>query len=346
MASKKDSNKKNHSTIGDVAKAAGVSPTTVSFVLNATPGQTISPATREHIINTIKALKYTPNASARALGKGHTNEIAQIHFEAWQSFSLFEWITAIQERTWNKGYAPGTYLYKGDSRQTRRNIIESVLARRPVGLLIAAPYFTKADFTRATDMGMHACVVVGTKAVGYTPTITIPYEEAGRLVGIHLRERGHRHVAFVKPLAPTPTRLAFWLDCIEGLRHVMEQSDGILSELPMDTSLKSARITANRLLSCPERPTAIFAFTDDYSFPLLKALLERGIRVPKDIAMVGTEDTYLCSLVHPALTSVRFDMQTIGTHEVDIIDALVHSREPSPDLFVSPPPKLIVRESS
>lgn len=346
MSPLNDSTKKRRSTIADVAKAAGVSPTTVSFVLNGTPGQTISPATRKHIMKTIRDLRYEPNAYARALGKGHSNEIAQINFEALHSFSMLEWTAAIQDRTLQLGYTPGTYLYQGASRRTMRSIIESVLARRPVGILATARYFTKADFMRARDMGVRACVVLDTKPVGYTPTITIPYEEAGRLVGAHLRERGHRRVAFVTPVAPTLTRQVVWLDCIKGLRYAMRQSDVTLSELPMESSLESARAAVDRLLSCSERPTAIFGFTDDYSLPLLKALLERGIQVPKDIAMVGTEDTYLCSLVHPALTSVRFDMQTIGAHAVDIIDALMRNKEPSPELFVSPPPQLIIRESS
>ncbi len=346
MTKSKPSTKKRRPTIADVAKAAGVSPATVSFVLNDTVGQTISPATRDRVLKTIEDLGYIPNAHARALGGGHSNEIAIIGFDALQFIVLSDWIAAIQERTVELGYTPGFYLYQGASRRTMRSIIESVLERRPAGLLAEAPYFTREDLERARELGVRGCLVLGIEPDSYQSAITGAFEQAGQLVGAHLLERGHQHVAFVKPASPTPTQHAAWLQCIKGFECTVGRGEGTLSELPMVHGLEGARAAVDRLLAFPERPTAIFGFMDDYSLPLLKALLERGIRVPEDVAIVGTADMYLGSLVHPALTSVRFDLKTMGARQVDIIDALIRDKQPSPELFVPAPPQLIIRESS
>lgn len=338
--------KKRLATIADVAKAAGVSPATASFVLNDTPGQTISPGTRKRIMKAVRALGYKPNASARALARGHTNEIAAFNFGALYLAGLLDWISAIQARTIELGYTPGIYLYQGTSRRAIRNIIESVLERRPVGLVAEAPYFTQADLARAKDMGVRGCVVIGVEPSDSRAVFTGLFKEAGRLVGDHLVERGHQRVAFVKPVSPTPTQRAAWSQCIKGLGHSVGRDHVSLAELPMDTGLESARAAVDRLLTLPEWPTAILGFTDEYCLPLLKALLERGIRVPDQVAIVGVAGTYLSSLVHPALTSVHLDLKTVASKFVDIAHALIRNQEPAPELFVPPPPQLIIRESS
>jgi DNA-binding LacI/PurR family transcriptional regulator len=339
------STKNMRPSLTDVGKAAGVSPATVSFVLNNTPGQTISSATRSRVMEAVRVLRYKPNASARALARGHTNEIAAFNFGALYLAGLLDWISAIQARTLELGYTPGIYLYQGASRRAMRSYIDSVLARHPVGLISESPYFTKADLARAKDMGVRGCVVIGIEPAGSKAAFTGPFKEAGQLVGNHLLERGHQRIAYAKPVSPTPTQQAAWSQCIKGLERTVKRGQVTLTELPMDTGLESARVAVDRLLAFPERPTAVLGFPE-YSLPFLKALLEHNIRVPEEIAVVAVVDTYLCSLVHPALTSVHIDTKTMASNFVDIADALIRNQQPSPALFVPPPPQLIIRESS
>lgn len=345
MTRPRASNRNGHPTLADVAKAAGVSAATASFVLNETPGQTISPATRERVREAARVLQYKPNASARALARGHTNEIAAFNFEALHLAGLSDWISAVQARTVELGYAPGIYLYQGGSRRAARSFIDSVLARRPVGLIAESPYFTKEDLERAKEMGVRGCVVIGIEPAGARAVFTELFKEAGRLIGDHLLERGHQQIAYVKPMLPTQTQRSSWSQCVKGLERVAKRGKVALAELPMGADLESARAAVDQLLTLPERPTAVVGFPE-HSLPLLKALLERGIRVPQEIAVVAVLDTYLCSLVHPALTAVHLDTRTIGANFVDIADALIRNQQPAPALFVPPPPRLIVRESS
>jgi LacI family purine nucleotide synthesis repressor len=346
MSRPKNSTTEKRPTIADVAKAAGVSTTTVSFVINDTPGQTISPATQERVLKAVQDLNYKPNVHARALGGGHTNELAFVGFDVLRFVILPDWVAAIQERAVELGYTPVFYLYQGASRRAKRRIIESVLERQPAGLLAETPDFSKADLERARAVGVRACLVLGLGPESYQSAVTDAFEAAGQLVGAHLLERGHQRMAFVKPLSTTPTQGVGWRRSIKGFKRTTGQGGVTLSELAMDAGLESAHAAVDRLLALSERPTAIFGFMEDHALVLLKALLECGIRVPQDVAVVGMMDTYLSSLVHPALTSVRIDMKTIGAHYVDILDALIRNEQPSPELLVPPRPELIIRESS
>jgi len=133
MTQSRSSTRNGSPTLADVAMTAGVSPTTASFVLNDTPGQKISQATRERVLEAARVLRYKPNASARALARGHTNEIAVILFETLYLTGLLDWITATQVRALDLGYSPGIYLFQGASRRSIRTFIDGVLERRPVG---------------------------------------------------------------------------------------------------------------------------------------------------------------------------------------------------------------------
>lgn len=341
-----DKNSKSRTTIIDVAIAAGVSRTTVSFVLNNTPGKSISKATRQRVQKAARDLGFQPNTYAQALGRRRSNEIAHVFFEPMQTFLNERWIEPVQNRTRELGYTSGTYVYRGTSSQSIRSIIDNVLARVPAAVLTSAMYFTEQDCKKAKELGVRACVFLGIEPADYAPTIVVPVIEAGRLVGSHLLERGDRLIASVAPILPDQTHYGAWFGYTQGLKSVLEQNDVHLSDLPMAPTLESARAAVDQLLLSRKRPTAVVGFTAVYSLLLLKALLERNVQVPEEIAIVSMEDTFVCNLVHPALTSISFDLETVGTHQVDIADALIRGEEPNPELFFCPPPELFFRESS
>ena len=341
--------KKNHkwrSTIADVAMAAGVSRTTVSFVLNNTPGKSISQATRQRVRKAAQDLGYRPNVYAQALGRGHTNEIAHIFFEPVHTFLGDRWIEPVQNRTRELGYTAGTYMYRGTSHQSIRGIIEDVLSRSPAGVITSSMYFTVDDWKRAQEMGVRACVFLDIEAADYATTVVTPISKVGQLIGKYFLERGDRHIASVVPILPDQTNNNAWQSYTQGLQSVLEKGDIKLSIFPMAPTLDSARATVNQLLSSRTRPTAIIGFTATYALMLLRTLLEAKVRVPEDIAVASIEDTFVCNLVHPSLTSVSYDLGKVGTQQVDIADALIRGEEPNPELFVCPSPELIVREST
>jgi DNA-binding LacI/PurR family transcriptional regulator len=207
-------------------------------------------------------------------------------------------------------------------------------------------YFTREDCKKARQMGVRACVFLGIEPADYAPTIVVPVREAGRLLGTHFLARHDRQIASVAPIMPEQTSYDAWLGYTEGLQSVLDQAGVQLTRLPMAPTLDSARAAVDQLLSSPRRPTAVVGFTATYSLVLLKALLERNVPVPQDIAVASMEDTFICNLVHPALTSISFDLETVGAHQVEIAHALIRGEEPDAELFVCPPPELIVRDST
>jgi DNA-binding LacI/PurR family transcriptional regulator len=114
----------------------------------------------------------------------------------------------------------------------------------------------------------------------------------------------------------------------------------------MAPSLAAARIFTTELLSSSERPTAIYAYSDDYALTLMTALQEAGIRIPHDIAVLGTDDLPYGELYTPALSTIRFDESALGERAVALINSLI-TGEPVEQRFLQEPlPYLVRREST
>lgn len=338
----------NRITIADVARLANVSTTTVSFVLNRTPGQTISLGTRIRVFEASQELGYLPNPNARALGKGVSNEIAQISFEPDKSYGLVEWLKFTQQRTIQLGYTPATYLSYGSSPEAMFDAYLHILARRPVGVITTKLLMTQEIYALTKATGLRNCLVFNPTPLDYVPTIIMPYQELGRLVGAHFLERGHQRIAFIKPIPSSPSVLRQEIshECLIGIQSVFSRRENNLFEFPMDTTIESARETVGKILDCPEKPTAVFGFTDEYCLPLHKAFQERRICMPEQIALVGLEDSVMADYVQPALTTVRFDVQAFTFRMVDRMDALIRNQKFPAEMLSPIPVELIVRESS
>ncbi|HTP59413.1 MAG TPA: substrate-binding domain-containing protein, partial [Spirochaetia bacterium] len=93
-------------------------------------------------------------------------------------------------------------------------------------------------------------------------------------------------------------------------------------------------------------PTAIYAYSDDHAFPLMRALRERGMRVPKDIAVLGTDDLAYGELCSPSLSTIRFDSSALGERAVALINSLITGQPPEERFLNAPLPYVIQREST
>ncbi len=345
MSPRKSTVTKRLPTSVDVARAARVAQSTVSLVLNNTPGQTISASTRKRVLQAAHDLGYRPNLVARALRKGRSDEICLYVSGALYSNSTLEWIIAIRERARQLGYSLYTCFFNDNSKQEWKNVQTETSFRHPAGIIGSSLTITSAYYQRTRKMGILGCALISAKPIDYAPTIRLPYAETGALAGTYFREQGHQIVGYLAPSAPDSFRQTAFQHCVTGLESALS-SGATLAPLPMDGTLDCARKIAAGILRSPERPTAIYSYRDDYCFPLLRALLESGLRVPQDVALVGTGNSPLGSFSYPSLTSIRFDWKGIGYHLVDIVDALIHNRQPLPEWLTPPSPELIVRESA
>lgn len=330
----------------DVARAAGVSRSSVQLVFSNSGGNHISPATRERILKAAQDLGYRPDRIASTLRKGYSNEIAYIAAETPKDWGTIAWLASMQERATQLEYSLATYYFYNLPETVRHTVFTSIVSRRPVGIIGSANTVTQEDWQIAKKMGVQACVLQDLKPVEFAPTQLVPLGQAVYLAGMHLIDRGHNNIAHVVPRVPNYIDKMANKIILDNLQVVFDPSGGTITELPMNLEQKDACIAVDFLLSSPNHPTAILGNDDEYCFFLIKALSARGIRIPEEIALVGISDSPFCKFSNPSLTSIGFDNQAAGMNSVNIINAIVQGLNPNPEWFSFPPPQLLIREST
>jgi LacI family transcriptional regulator len=329
-------------TSWDVARLAGVSRTSVSYVLNGTRSEHVSAETRARVLAAIEELGYHPSSSARALRQGHTNEIAVILDLApiW-----IDVMRQMQGDATDLGYVVAPHLYWSASADRGRALLSRVIGLRPAGI-VTNPELIPPDLVQdGRYSGGIPFVYLHLEPVNDFPTIWLRVVDAGYIAATHLLDQGRRHLAFVEPKAPV---LAAQVSLRRaGMERAMAMREDVaFSSVSMDASVADARRVVRDWLRAGALPTGVYCYTDEYAFPLLAALHENKIAIPDDIAVVGTDDTFFCDLCFPTLTSIRFDTVGIGRRAVHIIDALRRGYELPPELAKGPAPYLIHRGSS
>ena len=170
------------------------------------------------------------------------------------------------------------------------------------------------------------------------------------MAAAHLLDRGHRRVAIIRPADPVQKR-PFKLRH-RGMKKAMAAfTDATLTVLDwpagnMMPTLEAARTFMNDVVRVGKAPTAIYAYSDDHAFPLVRALGERGVRVPRDIAVLGTDDMAYGELSSPSLSTIRFDSSPLGERAVALINSLITGEPPEERFLKAPAPYVVQREST
>jgi LacI family transcriptional regulator len=329
-------------TIRDVAEAAGVSAMTVSNVLNGRTARA-SAATVRAVEEAVARLGYVPNGAARALSAKASAIVALVY-------------RAEQDAT-PRLANPHDSVFVGE--------VERAVSRAGQHLMIHAAedvvtttrnlrtwnvdgaIFLGALAEQVAELRQHAdvpMVFVDT----YEPTTTsigVDDRLGGRLAGAHLAGLGHRTHAFVGPDTTiggvVQERFLGWSDALAagGL------DAGAMPVVRAQTTFEAGLDAADRLLALPTLPTAVFCTADVLAIGVLKGLARAGVRVPRDVSVVGFDDTPECRYVTPALTTVGQDVRAKGHSAVELLHRLVAG-----DAATAPrttlPVQLVEREST
>jgi LacI family transcriptional regulator len=328
-------------TSADVARRAGVSRTTVSYVLNGITNQRISEKTRQRVLAAARELNYQLQPAARALRRGRSDDIYVLLYRPLTLF-VSALIQAMQQRAQELGYTLAVYFTDDSPEEDRRSFFLHLLAQRPAAILSFPGHIAQEEAELARSKGT---AIYGI-ASNTPPAMGLQGYEAGSLVAQHLVERGHQRIGLI---APQNKYQDFMVALrLSGMRSVLSQAgrgDPLLYPMQAAT-LQEARRVAHVLCHESTSPTALYGFNDEYCLHLLRALYEQNIRVPDDIAVVGTDDLFFCELSRPSLTSVRFNIAHLGKRAVDTIDQHVQPGKHEMTEEPPPPPMLIPRESS
>ena len=334
----------------DVARRAGVSRTQVSYVLNNTKAEHVSAENREKILAAARDLGYQPHQSAQALRRGFANEFA-LFFPAPYTNRINAMLGSIHETGLADGCVPVQYSFNSYHEPARKQeAFRALLARKPRGLFLSLFDVTMDDIEYARSVGVNRILLFDVEAHPGFPTLVLPVEAIGFLAAQHLLFRGHQHIGVLKPSDPVQSR-AYELRLGGMRRALVTCPDARLVELPWPTqeprpTADGAKAFIDQHRIGKSEVTCLYAFSDEYAFPLVARLLDTGVRIPDQIALLGSDDIPFASLIRPALTTIAFDRDTLGRRAAAMINALITGEPSGPEDERPLGPQLILRQTT
>jgi len=333
-------------TSQDVADLAGVSRTTVSFVLNKNPRFSISPKTAEKVRTAAKQLGYYPNASARALASNQTKTIGLIISRAPQYIATDPFLPQILGGLLDvlKQNSQGLLLEWVEPGQQLETYLELTRAHHIDGIILMTP--------RMDDSGIRALEESDIPVVlmGYIPgstlhSVDVDNRTAAENAVNHLIELGHERIACITNATLPFTSASQRLD---GYKLALQQAGlvfdpQLVREGDFDTHSGYTRMRS--LLDSGQEFTAVFVASDNLAVGAYAAIRENGLSIPDDISVVGFDDIPLASYMSPRLTSVAVSGQEIAVGSYKLLTRLMRGELPE-YRSVTVPTRLIIRQSS
>lgn len=324
-------------TLEMVAERAGVSPSTVSRILNGTA--VVAGDKRAAVDQAIAELGYVPNPIARGLAGGRTMSVGVIT-QSLSSPFYGAALHSIETTLGGAGYSP-LFMSGHWQADAEARCIEVLRSRRVDALIVLTGRLPDSTL-RAVARSLP--VVVAGRALKAPNLVSLDFDnrEAARLATAHLIGLGHRRIAFVTgdPEHPDANeRQRGYESALEAARLRLEPA----LVVPGDFTELSGQLAVERLLQSRSRFSAVFAANDQMAFGAALALHRRGLRVPDDVSLVGIDDVAGSIFRVPPLTSVHYPIVEIGRLAAEAALALLAGERPRPEV---PPPRLIVREST
>ncbi|MFJ4713775.1 LacI family DNA-binding transcriptional regulator [Streptomyces sp. NPDC088785] len=320
-------------TSADVARRAGVSRATVSYVLNNTSAVRISEPTRRRVHEAARELGYVPHAAARSLRAGHTRIVLMptpdVPVGALYSGFLneFQWALSRFDYT---AVQYGSVGVAGDDAARAWAELRPVAVLAPLGM-------GRRGIDILHRSGARAVITLGAEPVAGAHALITDHRAVGRVAAEHLRERGHRRAGVLMPREEGLD--VFAAPRLAGIR---EAGVGTVA-LPIAYDEEQAAQVARRIGQLGLR--AVFAYNDEYAMLLMRALQDAGVTVPDDVAVVGADDLMLGRLLRPRLTTVRLALPS-GQELAELVDRLVRTPPAEPEIREVLGASLVRRESS
>lgn len=320
----------------DVARAAGVSPSTVSRILNGTA--VVNELKKKAVDAAIAKLGYVANPVARGLASGRTFSIGIIT-QAIDSPYYGAALSGIEDQLDPAGYCP-LFVSGHWNAEAEAKCVNVLKARRVDGIIVLTG--------RLSDHALKTCaksipVVVSGRSLEAPGLFSLNFDnfEGGRLATQHLIGLGHRRIAFIAGESEHP-------DGNERFRGYKFALDS--ASIAYDASLvipgayteASGMLAVDRLIGSRQRFTAIFAANDQMALGAMLGLRRRSLRVPEDISVVGFDDLASSLYSIPPLSTIHQPAYELGRLAASAMLQLLANKTPT---VVVPAPRLIVRES-
>jgi len=309
-------------TLADVAKLAGVSPITVSRVVNRP--ELVTAETIAHVQQVIDRTGYVPNLLAGGLASKRTRLVAAI-VPSITNAIFVEAIQALTDRLWEAGYQVLLGL-SGYPPAREEALLAAVLSRRPDAI-----YLTGINHSPESRQRLQNAKIPIVETWDMTPTpidmlVGFSHEKLGEAVARHLLARGHRRIGMI------------WTDDARAMaRHrgfVSEMARNAITDVetisvPAPSTLTLGRQSLARLLDGGRRPTAVFCGSDLLAHGALEEARSRGLALPGELALIGFGGLEFTQHTFPALSTVSVDRAAIGRIAAELILARIDGVSPS-----------------
>lgn len=326
----------------DVAEHLGLSPATVSLVLNRSPvADAIPQATHDRVFAAARELNYRPNLLARSLRSQRTYSIGVLVPEISEGYAAGV-MRGVEQHLSQEGY-----FYFLASHRSKPDLLEEYLAalkdRSVEGFILLASKIEQAPDLPAVAVSTHRPIEGVTRVV-------IDHDAAARLALEHLKDLGHDEIAFF-PGAPDNA------DAEDRWRAIQNAAPDLEIEIRPELTVeiagedygggfyKEGYAGAEKLMAAKAPFTALFAFNDISAIGAMRAFLDTGLTIPKDVSVVGFDDIQSAAFHNPGLTTVRQPLREMGVLAATALLERLGNGATAPEVLTVEP-KLIVREST
>lgn len=334
MDEAKSAKKPGRVTIREVALDAGVSVAAVSKVLREAYG--VSEALRAKVQASMAKLNYRPLASARGM-RGRTYTLGLIFPDLRNPFfaDIFSGVNSALERT--------QYQAMQGISTSATALVEAMIDRQMDGLILIGPNEEQARLLNIA--GRTPLVTIGNHAADEAAFDTVNNDDqlGARLVVRHLVGNGYRNIAMLSLIQPASTviqqrELGYRLE-------MMDQGCGQhINIVRAPQVVRDVQVTVRRLLEGPDRPDAIFCWTDLMAFEAISVATELNLAIPDELALVGYDNTMFCDFAQNRLTSVDQSGELLGLQAARLLIEQIEGRTEGEHFVVKP--RIVARASS
>jgi len=333
-------------TSQDVADRAGVSRTTVSFVLNNVKGIQISQATRQKVFDAARELGYVPDAAAQALASRRAKIIGLVLTRSPHHIATDAYITQVLDELIEIVRRHGLRMMIDiiDPMHQKKAYLELVRAKRIDGILLSGPRLDD-DALRSLEAQGFPTVLMGQLPGTDLCWVDIDNKVAAKSAVSHLIKLGHKQIACITNAQPSYAAAA---DRLNGYHQALEEADIAIDAALVrygDFDMQSGYIQMSNLLDSGVPMTAVFVASDTVALGAKAAIRERGLIVPKDISLVGFDDLPFARYMDPPLTTVRLPMADLAREAGEMLINILNNHKSGCQRRLLKT-KLIIRASS
>lgn len=313
---------RRRTTSYDVARAAGVSQTTVSFVLNQVGAANISEETRQRVVTAAEELGYVPDAAAQALVRGRTRIIGVVVTTLQDPF-IGALVQTIESAAHDQGYV--VILASSNDIPEREVAAARMLQSRRVDGVIIASARASALYKGHLERPWMPVVVINSLTEPSDQlvfSVGVDNRHGGQIATTHLIHKGHRRIAYV---ASPPDR-GDNKERMAGYRQALAEAGIAYSPslvVQGTGEIDGGQRALPELLSLDEPPSAVFCYNDLTAIGLIDAARRAGLVVPQDLAVVGFDDIAFAQLCYPPLTTIAQPIADLGRKATELVLGLL-----------------------